>query len=1009
MAGNPFDQFDATPGPVYGAPDPSMAFRQNAEARAQQDQSMQIANMGRTAENDAARIRIEQERLQLAKDAAAREAAKTPSTAKAANMDSLIGQLNRVTKLYNEGISQEGALNLWGALDAIGPQASQFNSAGQGVADQALASFRVPGMGAQSDLEARQFASANTPQAGDWDVAIEEKIMNLRRRIDAQREAQGLPAADWAEFNPGLIVNPEDNNNPAPAAAASTTPGGGSGGGGGGIMEGLAQGTGSLVEGALSLPALAIDPIATTLGRALGYDNYTSDFAGQVRSDLGLPANQNRTSDAIIKGGVGALAGAGLARGASSLVGSAPVRNALATFGAAPTRDALAGATAAAGGEIGREVGGVPGQIVGTLAGGVGGYTGANALANAFGGTRTPNALLSAADSLGVQMLPADVGGVGTRMASGATRMTLGGIPMAEGAERSIATAANARNRIASDIGDVADEAGVGQAVRRGFKDFTKSSEQRAAQLYERVSVPSESKVQLSNTRQALGDVTRGLQSNPELSKLWANHPRLRSTLEALTPEDTRQAGQVQLSYTTDRLRGAEEALAQAKQRASGNLSFEQSQARDAADAARRQYDNTLMQARDEAAAAQQQFTSISAQRGLTSRVPEMERAAKAAQDRYSALARRDPENPEVATLLGDIQKADAGFNSVRFREPMSDAVQSAQKAVDDAKAAVDESFIMSRQPPQGGELSWQDMKRFRSIVGEIVGQPGVAADGSDVAGLRKLYGALSSDMEVTAAQAGPKALQEFKRANQYWRGRENRLENVFEGLFGNRDQRSDEAVFRTINQWAQSKSGDFSRLARTIRSMPEDEANTVRATVIQKMGEATPANGGSEVFTPDVFATQWKSLSPRAKTILFPNKQHRQDLESLATVTDAMKRAGEYRNTSKTGLAANFTAQGALAYANLPAAVMLAGSQFGIGKLLASPRFARALASSSRLPETQGARKLDETLKVIATRDPALAADARGLQEYLRQMTSPTTRVAASEQEQDTRREPVQ
>ena len=61
------------------------------------------------------------------------------------------------------------------------------------------------------------------------------------------------------------------------------------------------------------------------------------------------------------------------------------------------------------------------------------------------------------------------------------------------------------------------------------------------------------------------------MKSNPELSRIWTGYPRLRQTLEALTPTDTRQAGQVRLSMETEKVRGAVNDL-QAAQDALGEL-----------------------------------------------------------------------------------------------------------------------------------------------------------------------------------------------------------------------------------------------------------------------------------------------------------------------------------------------------------------------------------------------------------------------------------------------------
>lgn len=151
------------------------------------------------------------------------------NTAKIATMNSIVDQINRVQELYNKGIKNEDITNLFGLLDSVGPEAGRFDTAGQGMADQGLAAFRVPGQGAQSDMEARQFAQANTPQSGNWDAAIEEKMNNLRRRVDANRAAMGLPPANWTGLDEAQSSQKRDDAPPAlsgntPPTAESTVP-----------------------------------------------------------------------------------------------------------------------------------------------------------------------------------------------------------------------------------------------------------------------------------------------------------------------------------------------------------------------------------------------------------------------------------------------------------------------------------------------------------------------------------------------------------------------------------------------------------------------------------------------------------------------------------------------------------------------------------------------------------------------------------------------------------------
>lgn len=194
--------------PMVIPPDPGRVAREQAEearkaaAEARANQGAGIAAAGNARASDiAARERAEwlathnpdgspKPKIVAADDA--RKIAQQNGV-----MDSIVGQINRTQELYNKDIKPEELMNAFGALDAIGPAAGRFNAAGQGVADQGLAAFRVPGQGSQSDYEAKQFAVANTPQAGDWDTQIEEKLSNMRRRVDANRKAVGLPPAQW--------------------------------------------------------------------------------------------------------------------------------------------------------------------------------------------------------------------------------------------------------------------------------------------------------------------------------------------------------------------------------------------------------------------------------------------------------------------------------------------------------------------------------------------------------------------------------------------------------------------------------------------------------------------------------------------------------------------------------------------------------------------------------------------------------------------------------------------
>jgi len=82
---------------------------------------------------------------------------------------------------------------------------------------------------------------------------------------------------------------------------------------------------------------------------------------------------------------------------------------------------------------------------------------------------------------------------------------------------------------------------------------------------------------------------------------------------------------------------------------------------------------------------------------------------------------------------------------------------------------------------------------------------------------------------------------------------------------------------------------------------------------------------------------------------------------------------------------------------------------QIGAGKLLASPRFARAIASSYKLPDKQAARKFSEQVKVIAAREPLIANDAKAVADYINKSIAASPTSAAAQDKTNGRREPPQ
>lgn len=436
--------------------------------------------------------------------------------------------------------------------------------------------------------------------------------------------------------------------------------------------------------------------------------------------------------------------------------------------------------------------------------------------------SRPPTVAAAAAERQGIFLPRMDTGGTSTQLANSVVRNTPGLIPMASAAERATGSVAAARDRVASDIGAVADVAGAGQAAQRGMRAFLERSSARSGELHSAANraVGADTPAQLSNTIAALEERTQGMPSNEALSAMF--------------------------------------------------------------------------------------------------------------------------EDPRLSGYLGALRE---------------------------------------------GGLSYTDLRRFRSLVGEMIEQPTVGAEASSTASLRRLYAGLSQDMEATASGVSPRALSQVRRAIQYDRGRHARREEIATAILGRDFRGSAEDAARQINRWSQERTGDFRAVGRALRSMPRDEANSVRASLFSRLGMARPNNqdAGGEVFSVSTFMTQWNQLDDRALASLVPNRAHREALNDIAEAASAMKQSSRLENMSRTGIAVNAAAIAAGLLSNPATTIVAVAGSYGAGRFLASPAGAGWLSRATRARTPSAIRDAITQLGRVASRDPAIAQEALGLQQALR------------------------
>lgn len=325
----------------------------------------------------------------------------------------------------------------------------------------------------------------------------------------------------------------------------------------------------------------------------------------------------------------------------------------------------------------------------------------------------------------------------------------------------------------------------------------------------------------------------------------------------------------------------------------------------------------------------------------------------------------------------------------------------------------------ITRDVSSGGRLSWEDLKDFRSRIGEEIGEQRFS-DSLTKTELRALYAALSEDMKATARSQGPAALAKFERANTQYRLGQERIDDALTTILGDTSKMAPESAAARMQAIAKAgkSTSDIKRLAAIRASMPAEEWGQVSNSLIRLMGQ--PLNSAGREFNAQTFIKVYDDMAPEAKNLFFSDRGRdslRARLDEFSGVVRNLAENNALRNTSGTAGAANAAALASL----LPAAIFspavaagLAGQtagSYGLAKLWTNPRFvqwatgyAKMVAAAAKAgTQPQGVGKQIGLLKKVAAAEPAIAQDALGLQQYLvQQFAASPGKLAAGENADD-------
>ena len=288
--------------------------------------------------------------------------------------------------------------------------------------------------------------------------------------------------------------------------------------------------------------------------------------------------------------------------------------------------------------------------------------------------------------------------------------------------------------------------------------------------------------------------------------------------------------------------------------------------------------------------------------------------------------------------------------NTMQALDDLTRPTQGAEKttgALVNPKIAEMQTNLAADLKANGGQVPFEAMRSLRSKVGSMLDNALVT--GISGGELKKVYGALSKDLEASAKQAG--AGKEFARQNDYYRARMDRIETVLDRVIGKGKQPED--IFKTFFP---TDPDQANKVRAVMRSLEPSERQVVSEAVANRLGRVKP--GAQDIegskFSSETFLTNWSKLSDGAKSQLFPASPLRENMDRIANAASNIRTGkGVYANPS--GTAGSFAAYNVYlspiaaiasgSFAPVVAAASAAGTAFAGAKMMTSPKTVEWLA----------------------------------------------------------------
>ncbi len=206
------------------------------------------------------------------------------------------------------------------------------------------------------------------------------------------------------------------------------------------------------------------------------------------------------------------------------------------------------------------------------------------------------------------------------------------------------------------------------------------------------------------------------------------------------------------------------------------------------------------------------------------------------------------------------------------------------------------------------GPIPYSELAKIRSALGKTIGEKSQVGPGDiGLAEAKKLYEAITLDMQEMAKRQGDEALAAWEAANDFYRvGKKTTDEVIYPTMTtrGGKEWLPPEDVQRRMAGLAARDPDGLAKM-QTSGVLSQDDMGRVGAGILDDLGQGTPGSAAviEDRLSPARIPAQTSSkvIHEESKDVLF-NMTSREILEDLRVLGGAVKQTDELVNRSGTG-----------------------------------------------------------------------------------------------------------